>query len=253
MARTAIEWTDYTFNPWAGCVKVSDGCRHCYAESFSKRFKTFGEWGVNGTRKRTSEVNWRKPLNWNKKAKEQGTRYKVFCASMADVLEDRPELESWRMDLLHLINQTRYLDWQILTKRPQNSHLLSGGFSDEEMFWFTESKHVWIGTSVEDERVLYRIDELRQVPTRGIRFLSCEPLLGPLNNLDLTGIHWVIVGGESGPNARQMHPDWVRSIRNQCVEQGVAFHFKQWGGRNKKKAGRVLDGRTWDQFPHQKG
>lgn len=287
--NSKIEWTDHTFNPWIGCTKVSDGCKHCYAENLmATRYKRV-EWGTQGKRVRTSEANWKKPLAWNKKAEKLGVRYKVFCASLADVCEikkDQPEIDWWRNELGGLILETPNLDWLILTKRPENFNELFG-----YMFPFGYPKNIWVGTSVENqEQADKRIPELLNIPAK-VRFLSMEPLLGPVD-LGLMGtvpsdirpnytatydlIDWVIVGGESGANARPMHPKWARSLRDQCVEAGVPFLFKQWGewhpdcvcGRPKpcktinrpgehlsimfrcgKGAGRRLDGSHWDKFP----
>ena len=270
--NSKIEWTDHTFNPWIGCTKVSDGCKYCYAETLMDK------------RVRTSAANWREPLAWNRQAKAEGRRYRVFCASLADVFEykpDQPEMDDWRRELFQMITNTPHLDWLLLTKRPElvNETIERvTGFSDSEMWFFTS--HVWIGTSVENqEQADKRIPELLEIPA-AVRFLSMEPLLGNVQ-VDLDGINWVIVGGESGANARPMHPDWARSIRNQCKEVGVPFFFKQWGewlpecqvkeqddwerlmdsGTHhmwddivtvrvgKKAAGRLLDGREWNEFP----
>lgn len=427
--NTKIEWCDHTFNPWQGCAKVSAGCANCYAEAMMDKRLGKVQWGDAGTRVRTSAANWKKPLQWNRQGMvciDCGTpvtdndcdcgqvgaigkmrRPRVFCASLADVFEDRPELYQWRIDLMNLINQTPNLDWLLLTKRPENvMQMLSEIGSGEdgeigllEMDW--PMPNVWIGTSVENqEQADKRIPELLKIPAK-VRFLSMEPLLGPVdmdnyirpllplpieeapstwaewNSRDLwphwvpekwrrlienfhneswgrspnswlqgtltngcppfgatmtcddcigkkgvtiTGrfvhtwnnmcilvdsigeahvtstprrhlfdpgpssgsyqrINWVICGGESGPNARPMHPDWARSLRDQCQAAGVPFHFKQWGewapdctppvkdshrwpicdGQprggvwsyrvGKHAAGRTLDSRTWDQFP----
>lgn len=257
MGKTKIEWCDYTFNPWIGCSKVSPGCENCYAENLmDDRFGRV-KWGPNGTRKKTSEANWKKPLMWNRKAEAEGNRYKVFCASLADIFENRPELSQWRMELFSLIEETSFLDWLILTKRPENVYKMV-----DELWWeqtrggeFSDfPENLWMGVSVENqEQANIRIPQLLKIPAK-VRFLSCEPLL---EELSLTAIcsdgpsaiynkvyfsalsdygiffpqkvDWVIVGGESGHNARPMHPDWVRSIRDQCVDAGVPFLFKQWG------------------------
>lgn len=281
MRNSAIEWTDHTFNPWVGCTKVSDGCKHCYAEALmDKRFGRV-EWGVNGTRKRTSAANWRDPLKWNRDAQAAGIRQRVFCASLADVFEDRPELAEWRSDLFDLIYSTPHLDWLLLTKRPENVlDMVPANWHA----WLPAN--VWIGTSIENQAAAdERIPHLLRIPA-SVRFLSMEPLLGPVD-LDhvvspgsletLRGVQWVIVGGESGTKARPMHPDWVRSIRDQCQADGVPFFFKQWGewwpheqsqwvtdaerfvGHDtptddyykigKHNAGRTLDGREWQQYP----
>lgn len=290
--NSKIEWTDHTFNPWIGCAKVSPGCEHCYAETLMDTRYGRVEWGINGTRVRTSEINWRKPLSWNRKAEKEGVRFRVFCASLADVFENRNELIPWRQQLFHLISQTPHLDWLVLTKRPENvPHF---GFQ-QQLWWPSESfpRNVWIGTSVENqEQADKRIPELLKIPA-AVRFLSCEPLLGPVDlhkagwnghNFDpdfAVEIDWVIVGGESGQDARPMHPDWVGSMRDRCQAAGVAFFFKQWGewipwGQignrslpcseetvvpdeyfggcdafkvGKKLAGRSLDGREWSEFP----
>lgn len=246
MGETAIEWADYTFNPWIGCEKVSAGCKHCYAErDTSNRVSTargLPLWGPSSTRRRTSEANWREPLLWNKQAKALRAicereaipfvRPRVFCASLADVFEDRPELATWRTDLFNLIERCDELDWLLVTKRPENVRemvpFLWSGSNDFARSVGTWPKHVWLGTTVEDRKALTRIDDLRNAPAV-VRFLSIEPLLEDLGTLDLRGISWVIVGGESGPKARPMLPAWVRSIRGQCRAAGVPFFFKQWG------------------------
>ena len=369
---TKIEWADATFNPWMGCTKVSPACKNCYAERDMDHRYGRVAWGPNGTRVRTSDANWRKPLMWNRKAAAEGRRLRVFCASLADVFEDwqgdirdshggnlwitpdgkyesqamtngrsdfvfresgcrRATMDDLRRDLFALIDQTPNLDWLLLTKRPENvldmtlraQHGTPGGW------WFksllTCPANVWIGTSVESQEwAEKRVPELLKIPA-AVRFLSCEPLVGPVEVSrwlessdgfciadDLspihrkdggTGIHWVITGGESGPDARPMHPNWFRSLRDQCESVGTPFHFKQWGewrpqlariagapapvcagvtwcvmdddgeffeyatpwnGRQddaseygevvmvrvgKKSAGRLLDGRTWDELP----
>jgi protein gp37 len=232
--NSKIEWTDHTFNPWSGCQKVSAGCLHCYAETMAKRNpKTLGVWGPQGTRVRMSEAYWRKPYKWNERAVAAGRRERVFCASMADVFEDRPELVEWRVELFRMIVHTRGLDWLLLTKRPQNVMPML-----DRMGWPSLMENVWIGTSVEDQQAAdERIPHLLAIPAT-VRFLSMEPLLGPVDlrkcyEKKVTqwhgGINWVIVGGESGHGARPIHPDWVRSIRDQCRESGVPFFFKQWG------------------------
>ena len=263
MGKTTIEWCDYTMNPWRGCTKVSTGCANCYAETLASRFpETLGTWGNNGTRIIASESYWKQPLKWNRKAKEEGKRARVFCASMADVFEDRPELVEPRKRLFGLIACTPFLDWLILTKRPQNVMRLMHSTDWHETNLLD---HIIWGTSVENqEQADKRIPELLKIPGR--HFLSCEPLLGPVDvskhmwpvsgwwrgqyssyqeakaagaecgicrqSLVLAGsqfIDWVIVGGESGPKARPMHPDWARSLRDQCKEAGTPYFFKQWG------------------------
>lgn len=288
-----IEWCDATWNPWIGCTRVSPGCVNCYAESFARRYGK-AEWGPTAQRVRSSAANWRKPLVWNAKAKREGRRYKVFCASLADVYEDNPQLIEWRFDLWDLIDQTPHLDWLLLTKRPENIR------GKTPLGWFRNGPwpaNLWIGTSVENqEQADKRIPVLLSIPAP-VRFLSCEPLLGPLDlSMYLVpqfaaddprhepwrnGVEWVICGGESGPQARPMHEDWARALRDQCQAAGVAYFFKQWGqyipvgqtdkdwynsgelmyaadkqtgGRfirlaSKHDAGRQLDGREWNEMP----
>ena len=291
MENSNIEWTDHTFNPWMGCTKLSQGCANCYAETLMDKRYGKVKWGPQGQRVRTSAANWRKPLAWNKAAGKAGKRARVFCASLADVFEDKAdqleEMDKWRAELFQLIQDTENLDWLILTKRPENVM----GMVDAP--WYYALPNVWIGTSVENqEQANKRIPELLKIPA-AVRFLSMEPLLGAvdLENLayEAAGpawagynllIDWVIVGGESGPDARPMHPDWARSIRDQCQEAGVPFFFKQcgewaWTGdyitdnlyadkqrymfadrtvmirAGKRAAGRLLDGREWNEFPNQ--
>jgi protein gp37 len=242
-----IEWTDHTFNPWIGCQTVSPGCDHCYAETWDSRGLQQREtrWGPHAVRTRTSAANWRKPLAWNRAAEKAGKRARVFCASLADVFDNHASiLPEWRFDLWELIYRTPSLDWLLLTKRPQNiKKYLPDGWLE-----FSQGKgwhNVWVGTSVEDQATAdARIPHLLATPA-AVRFVSAEPLTGPV---DLTSIErrcgtglmrpldgrfrtidWVICGGESGPGARPMHPDWARSLRDQCQAAGVAFFFKQWG------------------------
>lgn len=276
MGKTTIEWCDYTFNPWIGCTKVSDGCKHCYAETLMDKRYGKVEWGPQGKRVRTSDANWRKPLTWNKKPwwkclwcgwrgdgsalepddnklmppkapcpacghwQLDWTRARVFCASLADVFEakgdQRLDMDDWRRDLFRLIEDTPHLDWLILTKRPENI-----------LGWIPQVNNLHFGVSVENQeqadKRIPKLLELRSVwRVKGFMFVSVEPLLGPI---DMSGlafeaagptwagynrlIDWVIVGGESGPNARPMHPDWARSIRDQCQAAALPFFFKQWG------------------------
>jgi len=237
--NSKIEWCDHTFNPWVGCSKVSTGCKNCYAENMmDKRFGRV-QWGVSGTRSRTSAANWKKPLSWNRKAKEEGTRPRVFCGSLCDIFEDRPELVEWRRDLLSLIVDTPNLDWLLLTKRPENVNRMINEVCGlvERSQWFGEwlniNKHIWIGTSVENQETAdKRIPELLKIPA-AVRFLSAEPMLGPVvlarvPMLEIArGLHWVICGGESGANARALDVEWARSLRDRCVGAGVPFFFKQ--------------------------
>ncbi|MDO9707989.1 DUF5131 family protein [Paracraurococcus lichenis] len=266
---TKIEWTDSTFNPWMGCVRMSPACKHCYAETIAGRFG-LAEWGARAQRRFFGEDHWREPLRWNRAAQQEGRRRRVFCASMADVFEDRRDLDPWRERLGALIAETPMLDWLLLTKRPDRAAALAP-WRDA---W---PENVWLGATVETQLwAERRIPALASVPAR-IRFLSCEPLLGPLDLsawLKARAVHWVIAGGESGPRARPSNPVWFRSLRDQCIQTQVAFHFKQWGSwapaeanahlmprtvgkagqlslvrLSKAKAGRVLDGQIWDQLP----
>ena len=236
-----IEWTHHTFNPWWGCTKVSLGCQNCYAETLSRRYG-HTVWGADMERRFFSEKHWQEPLKWNKQARESGKRARVFCASMADVFEDLSQLDSERNRLWNLISETPWLDWQLLTKRPENVLLM--------VPWDREwPENVWIGASVENQQVANRrVPILKAIPA-SIRFLSCEPLIGAIDTLDLTGIHWLIVGGESGHDHRPIKEEWVRQLRDNCVQSGVAFFFKQWGGRTSKSQGRILDNEEWAEFP----
>lgn len=239
--RTEIAWTDSTFNPWWGCTRAGPGCDHCYAEALDKR--TGGaHWGPRTTPRRLSDSNWRKPVRWHKAALETGVRRRVFCGSMCDVF-DRNAPERQREGLWQLIRSTPMLDWQLLTKRAPNIER----YLPED--WGIGYDNVWLGVTVEDRKHgLTRMERLKQIPAK-VRFLSCEPLLEDLDQLDLTGIHWVIVGGESGPYARPMDASWVTSIHRQCIAQNVPFFFKQWGGR-KHKGGCRIGGEEIKQWPH---
>jgi protein gp37 len=326
-----IEWTDHTFNPWWGCVKVSPACEHCYAETFSKRV---GQkvWGTKAPRRFFGDKHWNEPLKWNAAAAAAGVRARVFCASMADVFEDREDLTPHLARLLKLIHETPNLDWLLLTKRPENwseriGRIVAPKNDMDLLMWIynwgmgTPPQNVWIGTTVENQEYAdRRIPELLKIPAR-VRFLSVEPMLGPvdlswwlepweycgncggsfsfqLGRPDLcpgclrpncmatgfglmrqdefvqaqgyvdvpdnSGISWVICGGESGPGARPLHPDWARSLRDQCQVAGVPFFFKQWGEWasntsmgtvlyckvGKKLTGRLLEGREWNEMPN---
>lgn len=219
---TKIEWTDYSFNPWWGCVRVSPACRFCYADRDATRYG-MQLWRHNGERRMLSDNHWRQPLKWNWAAEQAGRPALVFCASMADVFEDRRDLDAPRERLWQLIADTPWLTWQLLTKRPENAARLTP-WGDN---W---PDSVWLGTSVENQRFAdQRIPHLLDVPAK-IRFLSCEPLLGPVALGRVIGdLDWIISGGESGPKARPSHPDWFRSLRDQCAMAGVPYHHKQWG------------------------
>jgi protein gp37 len=279
MGETSVEWTrrprsdgslmpGYSFNPWTGCSKLSPACDNCYAESWAKRAGRPELW--QGERRRTTDAYWRQPLRWNRDAESAGERRMVFCASLADVFDNQSD-PAWRADLWTLIAETPNLDWLLLSKRPQNiakmlpAPTLFGDDRDHNPNYLWPWPNVWLGTTVESQAEAdRRIPHLLSVPAR-IRFLSCEPLLGPVDLSRVTmragdgvsygywpllravdpwqqgqnvaalsdrmnpGIDWVIAGGESGAKARPSHPDWFRSLRDQCAAAGVPFHFKQYG------------------------
>lgn len=330
--NTKIEWAHHTFNPWIGCTKVGPGCDNCYAEADFDKRRHVVHWGPNQPRKRTAPSTWAQPLRWNKMAEAEGTRYRVFCASLADVFDNEVP-DEWRLDLFRLIRDTPHLDWLLLTKRIGNARIMLSNvrLQAEEYIDPFPWPNAWIGATITSQVEADRdIPKLLDVPAAK-RFLSMEPLLGPVDlqtactlrcpNKDcwthssghrvtidsseggilvecicsrLNGLHWVIVGGESGPNARPKHPAWARSLRDQCQAAGVPFLFKQWGewvdGDNgpdddsayegksdcwahiegghysgemgvdffntypmyrvgKKAAGRLLDGREWNEVP----
>lgn len=252
MGVTKIEWCDFTFNPWIGCTKVSDACDHCYAETLAKRYG-WAKWGAGEPRKRTSEANWRKPLAWDRQASKDGVRRRVFCASLADVF-DAEVTDAWRLDLMQLIHATPSLDWLLLTKRPQVA----------KKFFLSQAmpSNIWLGTTVEDQKMAdLRIPILLSIPAK-VRFLSCEPLLGPIDvspylgeaavdsqrfrsgisddiknreRRPARGISWAICGGESGHGARSMDLAWAQSLRDQCAAASVPFFMKQLGGARDKR------------------
>jgi protein gp37 len=268
--NSKIEWTNHTFNPWWGCVRVSAACKHCYAEAWAKRVGS-KVWGAKAERRLFGNKHWLEPIKWNAEAKQDGQRRRVFCASMADIFEKRKELDSWRERLWVLINDTPDLDWLLLTKRPQHvSSMIPWGDK-----W---PKSVWLGTTIENQEWAdKRLPIFADIPA-AVRFISAEPLLGPIDLepwLEST-IDWVIAGGESGPKARPSNPKWFREIMSQCVAKNVPFHFKQWGDwapdrgeptihkskraqsvdgtlmvrLGKKAAGRHLDGAIWNELPN---
>lgn len=273
--NSEIEWTDHTFNPWWGCTKVSAACDNCYAEAWARR--TGHEvWGAKSPRRFLSDFYWKQPLRWNREAQKSGRRERVFCASMADVFEWRADLSPVREKLWQLIEQTPTLDWLLLTKRPHLVKRLNPWGND----W---PDNVWLGATVESQTMVKkRVHHLIEIPAH-VRFLSCEPLRSALDLspfLSSQQIDWIIAGGESGANARPSEPDWYRGLRNQCTDNSVPFHFKQWGewapltavpkqdlprtlDRNswseplarfgKKRSGRMLDGKIWDEFPTSGG
>lgn len=234
--NTKIEWAHHTFNPWFGCQKVGPGCDHCYAEGWAKR-SGLVQWGAGAERRRSSPANWQKPLKWNAEAERLGIRYRVFCASLADVF-DNAVPTAWRMDLFSLIAKTPHLDWLLVTKRVGNVLPMCSG--DGLMFDML-GRNVWLGITVCNQVEADRdIPKLLQIPAK-VRWLSMEPLLGRVDlehivvavddgeNFAIEELDWIVVGGESGPHARPMHPAWVRSLRNQCAAAGVPFLFKQHG------------------------
>jgi protein gp37 len=230
---SSIEWTEATWNPVTGCTKISPGCKHCYAERMAKRLRAMGQPRYAAGFQVTLQPDLLElPLRWR-----QGRL--IFVNSMSDLFHHQVPLE-YVQQVFAVMAEARQHRFQILTKRADRLAELAA-----ELPW---PGNVWMGVSVESDRYLERIDRLREVPA-AVRFLSLEPLIGPLDDLHLDRIGWVIVGGESGPRARPMKAEWVRSIRSQCQVQGVPFFFKQWGGVRKKHHGRELDGRTWDEMP----
>ncbi len=279
MSESKIEWTDYTFNPWSGCTKVSAGCANCYAAALPPGMRRGAHWGLWEKRVPASEPYWREPLRWARKAAAEGVRRRVFCASTADVFEERGDLDPLRERLWGLIAETPELDWLLLTKRPARMASWAAVHG-----W---PANAWAGASVEDQAAAdERVPHLLTVPAP-VRFLSCEPLLGPVDleplwceHCEVAGMNptntmvspdghpscmecgrevrptrwlrhvdWIIVGGESGPRARPMQTAWVRNLRDQAEARRVAFFFKQWGGVRKSETGRLLDGMEFLAFP----
>ncbi|MGE5482826.1 MAG: DUF5131 family protein [Bacteroidota bacterium] len=232
-ARSAIEWTESTWNPVTGCTKVSPGCAHCYAERLAKRLKAMGQPNYSkGFDVTLHEATLDLPLRWKKPQT-------VFVNSMSDLFHESIP-DGFILRTFDVMKKAHWHKFQVLTKRSERLLVL-----DSRLPW---CDNVWMGVSVENRDFLHRIDALRATAAK-VKFLSLEPLLGPLGSVDLTGIDWVIVGGESGAGARPMEEAWVVEIRDQCVEAKVPFFFKQWGGVNKKRRGRELEGRTWDEVP----
>lgn len=231
--KSTIEWTDSTWNPVTGCNKVSPGCKHCYAETFAERWR-----GIPGhPYEQGFDLRlWPDRLELPLTGKKPRT---IFANSMSDLFHEKVPL-AFIQRVFQTMESASWHTFQILTKRSERLAELA-----LDLNW---PPNVWMGVSIETAKYLWRADHLRKVPA-AVRFLSLEPLLGPLGTFDLSGIHWVIVGGESGPGARPIEAAWVRDIRKQCRREGVPFFFKQWGGVQKKKNGRLLDGRTWDGMP----
>jgi len=252
---TQIQWVNrvradgriiagHTYNPWWGCMKVSEECKRCYAEGIASHYGFKTTWGPasTSTRRFFPDAHWQEPLTWNRQALRDGHRHSVFCASMADVYEDNPILTPHRERLWQLIAETSMLNWLILTKRPENILTMSP--------WSTWPDNIWIGTSVGlQKRAEERIPSLLQVPAT-VRFLSCEPLIGPVDlSAWIADLQWIITGGESGIDARPMNLDWARRLRQQCFEAQVPYYFKQIGGRYHNSGGSLLDGRHWRDMP----
>lgn len=233
MATSSIEWTESTWNPVTGCNKMSPGCKHCYAERMAHRLQAMGQPNYRKGFELTLQPHMLKlPLSWRRPQT-------IFVNSMSDLFHVDVPLEYIRQ-VFTVMEQASWHRFQVLTKRAERLEEVAA-----KLAW---PGNVWMGVSVESQRYTFRIDHLRRTPA-AVKFLSLEPLLGPLTGLQLEGIDWAIVGGESGPGARSMPAAWVRDIRDQCVRAGVAFFFKQWGGVRKRRTGRELDGRTWDEMP----
>ncbi len=230
---SGIEWTEATWNPVTGCTKTSPGCKHCYAERMSERLRAMGQNNYRNGFELTLQPHMLElPLRWKKPQA-------IFVNSMSDLFHAGVPFE-YIKQVFEVMNRASWHRFQVLTKRSDRLAELS-----RHLPW---APNIWMGVSVENGRYQRRVNDLRATAAK-IKFLSLEPLLGPLDDLDVHGIDWVIVGGESGPGARPMEAAWVRGLRDQCVAIGIPFFFKQWGGTNKKQAGRVLDGRTWDEVP----
>lgn len=250
---SSIEWTEATWNPVVGCRKVSSGCANCYAERMAKRLAAMASADFESGRNAGKKAAYLRVINgygrWNgdvyldESAVETPLSWRapkvIFVNSMSDLFHEDVPLPFIRR-VFDVMNRCPQHTFQVLTKRPERTRELS-----KELPW---ASNIWMGTSVENRAVVRRVHDLRRTGAR-VKFLSVEPLLGPIPRLPLTGINWVIVGGESGPGARPMDPDWARQIRDRCRERGVPFFFKQWGGVEKSAAGRRLDGRTWDEMP----
>lgn len=231
--KSSIEWTESTWNPVTGCTKISPGCKHCYAERMALRLRAMGQRNyVNGFDLTLQDNALELPLRWKRPQV-------VFVNSMSDLFHKDVPLD-FILRVFDVMNRASWHRYQVLTKRSDRLLELSA-----RLPW---QPHIWMGVSVENADYTFRIDHLRKTGAH-IKFLSLEPLLGPLSDLNLVGINWAIVGGESGPGARPMHKTWVTSIRDQCVRAEVPFFFKQWGGVNKKRAGRLLDDRLWNEMP----
>jgi len=231
--NSSIEWTKSTWNPVTGCTKISPGCNNCYAERIAKRLFAMGQANyANGFKLTIHEHALKLPLKWKKPQT-------IFVNSMSDLFhKDVPE--EFILKVFNVMNNAPWHTFQILTKRAERLAKVS-----DRLVW---GKNIWMGVSVENADYIYRINNLRKTKAK-VKFISFEPLIDKIEMVNLQGVDWVIVGGESGPKARHMSPEWVTNLRDQCLVQKVPFFFKQWGGVNKKKAGRLLNGRTWDEMP----
>lgn len=235
-AKSGIEWTDATWNPLTGCNKVSPGCKNCYAERLSVRLKAMGQPNYsNGFKLTLHENSLEIPLHWKRPMN-------IFVNSMSDLFHEDVPVD-FIQKVFDVMEKAHWHRFQILTKRAKRLLDISS-----QVKW---ASNIWMGVSVENQDYAYRIDYLRETDAF-LKFLSVEPMLGPLNNIDLNGIDWVIVGGESGQGARPINPLWVTCLRDKCQYLNVPFFFKQWGGVNRKKAGRKLDGRAWNEMPHKR-
>jgi protein gp37 len=236
-AHSSIEWTESTWNPITGCNKVSVGCKHCYAERMAKRLQAMGQPNyANGFKLTMHNTVLSKPLEWK-------SPQIIFVNSMSDLFHEKVPAE-FILKTFDIMHRADWHQFQVLTKRAERLAELS-----PQIDW---PKNVWMGVSVENQDYISRIECLRRTVAK-VKFLSLEPLLGPIHHLDLACINWVIVGGESGPGARPVRQEWVTDIRDQCIEAHVPFFFKQWGGVHKKRGGRELGGRTWDEMPNNIG
>lgn len=235
-AKSSIEWTESTWNPITGCTKISPGCKHCYAERMSRRLMLMGQPNyAQGFRLSLHEQSMELPLRWKKPQT-------IFVNSMSDLFHKDVSL-AFIKKIFKVMGKAHWHTFQILTKRSDRLLQLN-----EQLEW---KPNIWMGVSIESQDYTYRIDDLRKTHAV-VKFLSIEPLLGPIRKIELKGINWVIVGGESGPGSRPMDEAWVLDIRDQCKRTDVPFFFKQWGGVNKKKAGRLLEGKTWSEMPKMK-
>jgi len=231
--NSRIEWTEATWNPVTGCSKVSPGCAHCYAETFAERWRGLpGHPYEQGFDLRLWPERLEIPLRWRRPRT-------IFVNSMSDLFHEAIPT-AYIVEIFEVMQRADWHTFQVLTKRPERLEALA-----DDLPW---PPNVWMGVSIENRRFVDRADHLRRTPAQ-TKFISAEPLLGPLERLDLSGIQWLIVGGESGPRHRPMHVEWARELRDRCVQENVAFFFKQWGGIRSKTGGRALDGRTWDELP----